>query len=85
MVHCDKEFVVLRVKHRGNFSVAPGVCFPALTQFRRAFSQDVRCQHIKQCGFVDRLHGVLRKEVIAPVQQIVDILHDDCFLIRTET
>src|SRR5262249_14684882 len=50
----------------------------------RTRAEDVRSQHEQQGGLVDRLGGELRKEAVAPVEQVIDIIDDDALLVRTE-
>ena len=46
----------------------------------RTRAEDVGGEHIQHRGLVDRLHRVLSEQVVAPVDEVVDILHHNRLL-----
>ena len=55
---------------------------PRCGMTRRPLAEDVRCEDIQLGRLVDRFHRVLAEQLIAPGDEVVEVLHHDRRLVR---
>ncbi len=79
-IQCGEELGGL-VKGFADALVVANLLKSARSTGFRPGTEQVKSQHIQQECLVDGLAGFLGKQRIPPVQQVVDVFHDDRFLV----